>query len=154
MKKILLLAVATGFIFSSCSSNDDAENEQNLHPIVGTWKMTKTMVISGSNNATLLSDPVSVCEGKETYEFKSDNKIIINYYAGSGSNCTFDGTETGTYSYNDATKKLSMTFPNSSSSDSATLHSLNNSEMMLIEDIGDYNNDGIDDISVLVFNKQ
>jgi len=62
MKKILFLAVSAAFVLSSCSNNDDDDNSIN---IVGVWKPSKTLKISGSNGNTISTENASACNQKK-----------------------------------------------------------------------------------------
>jgi hypothetical protein len=153
MKKNFLLAFATLFLFSSCS-NDDNENNQNvIKPIAGIWKMSKTMIISGSNNAILQSGNITGCESLNTFEFGQNQNFNIKYYTKNNVECIADGFDTGTYQYSENSKMLTFTYSDSIV-ESFVVHSLNNAEMMTVDHIEDYNNDGVNDTSVIVFKKQ
>ncbi|MGO4708722.1 lipocalin family protein [Chryseobacterium sp. 2TAF14] len=153
MKKNFLLAFATLFLFSSCS-NDDNENNQNVvKPIAGIWKMSKTMIISGSNNAILQSGNITGCESLNTFEFGQNQNFHIKYYTKNNVECIADGFDTGTYQYSENSKMLTFTYSDSIV-ESFVVHSLNNAEMMTVDHIEDYNNDGVNDTSVIVFKKQ
>lgn len=153
MKNNILLAFATLLLFSSCG-NDDNENNQNLiKPIVGTWKMSKTMMISGSNNAILQSTPVRGCEALNTFEFGQNQSFSIKYYTKNNIECIADGFDIGTYQYSENSKMLTFTYSDSVV-ESAVVHSLSTTEMMTVDHIEDYNDDGVNDTSVIVFKKQ
>lgn len=153
MKKISLLAFATLLLLTSCG-NDDNENSQNeINPIVGNWKMSKTMIISGSNNAILQSSPVTGCEALNTFEFGQNQGFSIKYYTKNNTECIADGFDTGTYQYSENTKMLTFTYSDSMV-ESSVVHSLNNTEIMTVDHIEDYNGDGVNDTSVILFKKQ
>jgi len=153
MKNNILLAFATLFLFSSCG-NDDNENNQNIiKPIVGTWKMSKTMMISGSNNTILQSSPVTGCEALNTFEFGQNQSFSIKYYTKNNIECIADGFDIGTYQYSENSKMLTFTYSDSVV-ESAVVHSLSTTEMMTVDHIEDYNDDGVNDTSVIVFKKQ
>ncbi|MDY0932021.1 lipocalin family protein [Chryseobacterium sp. CFBP8996] len=153
MKKNFLLAFATIFLLTSCG-NDDNENNQNaIKPIVGNWKMSRTMMISGSNNAILRSSPVSGCEALNTFEFGQNQSFSIKYYTKNNMECIADGFDTGTYQYSENSKMLTFTYSDSMV-ESSVVHSLNSIEMMTVDHIEDYNDDGVNDTSVILFKKQ
>lgn len=153
MKKNFLLAFAIILLFSSCG-NDDNENNQNIiKPIVGTWKMSKTMIISGSNNAILQSTLITGCEAQNTFEFGENQNFSIKYYTKNNIECIADGLDTGTYQYSENSKMLTFTYSDSIV-ESAVVHSLNTTEMMTVDHVEDYNDDGVNDTSVILFKKQ
>ncbi|WP_265429687.1 lipocalin family protein [Chryseobacterium sp. YIM B08800] len=153
MKKSFLLAFVTIFLFSSCSNDDNENNQTAIKPIVGTWKMSKTMMISGSNNAILQSSSVTGCEALNTFEFGQNQGFSIKYYTKNNMECIADGFDTGTYQYSENSKMLTFTYSDSVV-ESAVVHSLSSTEMMTVDHIEDYNNDGVNDTSVLLFKKQ
>lgn len=153
MKKNFLLAFATLLLFFSCGSDDNENNQNAIKPIVGNWKMSKTMMISGSNNAILQSSPVTGCETLNTFEFGQDQGFSIKYYTKNNIECIADGSDTGTYQYSENSKMLTFTYSDSMVR-SVVVYSLNNTEIMTVDHIEDYNNDGVNDTSVILFKKQ
>ncbi|MFL9832884.1 lipocalin-like domain-containing protein [Chryseobacterium terrae] len=152
MKKNFLLALATLLLFSSCG-NDDNENTQNtIESFPGIWKMSKTMIISGSNNATLQSSNITGCEALNLFEFRQNQGFSIKYYTKNNNECITDGFDTGNYQYNENSKMLTFTYADSLVK-SVVIYSLNNTEMMTVDRIEDYNNDGVNDTAVIVFKK-
>ncbi|REC53731.1 hypothetical protein DRF62_12265 [Chryseobacterium piscium] len=153
MKKNFLLAFATLLLLSSCG-NDDNENNQNvIKPIVGSWKMSKTMMISGANNAILQSSPVSGCEALNTFEFGQNQSFSIKYYTKNNMECITDGFDTGTYQYSENSKMLTFTYSDSMVK-SVVVYSIDSAEIMTVDHIEDYNDDGVNDTSVILFKKQ
>lgn len=147
MKKILFSAVSAIVILSSCS-NDDKEIPPT---VIGTWKQTKTMYISGKDNSVLSSEPFDACESKSNFVFTTDNKLTYNKYYLSGNNCILENGEVITYSYDSNTKILILY--NTHTTETYTLNLLTDNEMQIIESTSDYNDDGIDDKFIIVLNK-
>lgn len=153
MKNRLLLISVLFLVLISCRKDDnvDIQNE-----IVGTWKMTKDIIISGKDNSIISTDPVldSDCESKNRYTFDSSNRYSYSDHKKTSSICKLFKTANGDYSYDNSTKKLTIKFDGSNESVTSNLHSLKTNEMQLIqEDYNDYNNDGINDKFITVFNK-
>lgn len=135
MKKILLLAVAAGFVFSSCKKDDD---DQNL--IIGTWKVNKFSYKYGNGSSeTEIPDE---CAAKSTIVFKEDGALISNDYYKTGGNCVSDN-DTGTYSYNESGKTLAMNLEDNTIN--FKVLNLTNSELALQGENDDYDGDGTDD---------
>ena len=153
MKKNFLLAFATMLLFSSCGNDDNDNNQNAIKPIVGNWKMSRTMMISGSNNAILQSNPVTSCEALNSFEFGQNQSFSIKYYTKNNIECIADGFDTGTYQYSENSKMLTFTYSDSVVK-SVVVYSLNSTEIMTVDHIEDYNNDGVNDTSVIVFRKQ
>ena len=153
MKKNFLLAFATIFLLTSCGNDDNENNQNGIKPIVGTWKMSKTMIISGSNNTILRSTHITGCEAQNTFEFGQNQNFSIKYYTKNNIECIADGFDIGTYQYSENSKMLTFTYSDSVV-ESAVVHSLSTTEMMTVDHIEDYNDDGVNDTSVIVFKKQ
>lgn len=153
MKQKFLLVFATILLFSSCGNDDNENNQNGIKPIVGTWKMSKTMIISGSNNTILRSTHITGCEAQNTFEFGQNQNFSIKYYTKNNIECIPNGFDAGTYQYSENSKMLTFTYSDSIV-ESAVVHSLNTTEMMTVDHIEDYDNDGVNDTSVILFKKQ
>jgi len=141
MKKLLFLAVSAGFIFTSCSNDDDTDSNS----IVGTWRPVSEKAISGKNGSTLYNDAHSSCYKKSTINFKSDNMVSSTIYdENSGGNCENYGTETYPYSYDAAKMQLTV------DGDVSEVVLLNQKELHFVSDYDDVNGDGVDDKIILV----
>ncbi|WP_435525190.1 lipocalin family protein [Chryseobacterium indoltheticum] len=102
------MAFVAIFLFSSCSNDDNENNQTVIKPIVGTWKMSRTMIISGSNNAILQSSPVTGCEALNIFEFGQNQSFSIKYYTKNNMECIADGFDTGTYQYSEKFKNANF----------------------------------------------
>lgn len=144
MKKLLLGVLALGFLATSCKKDDDNNSPSAM--LVGTWKVSKTVVISGKDGSILSSDIVTGCSAQDNTEFRSDKTFINMSYDNSGANgaCALDYTETGSYSYNESTKDLSMTWAGNTSADVYKVENLTNNQMQVYF-MDDDNNDGFPD---------
>ena len=77
---------------------------------------------------------------------------IFNYYDDSTGSCKLTDTLNGTYSYNSSTKILSII--DNGTTENNEIFKITNSEMQIITDTDDYNNDGVLDMEIAVFAKQ
>ena len=145
MKKYGLVIGLLSFIIISCNS-DDQENA----PILGSWKASKVKIISGYNGIILLENQ-SECITGTTYTFRANGSF--EYRQSCSSSYTY---ESGTFKYNNDSKVIDLYINDEGDTQqsSDTLHSLTEAEMQIINGKSDYDNDGVLDISVIVFIKQ
>lgn len=138
MRKFLLLALASGFIFTSCSNDDDNDQEVS---ILGTWKHTQLRVFSGKDGSVLSNNIQTDCDKKTTSEFTSNGIIKSNFYEFYNNSCNHYYDELD-YSFNKNTMKLI------SDGQEFTIKSLTQNEMVMDdpEYDDDYNNDGFPDV--------
>ncbi len=144
MKKLIILASASLFVFSSCKKDDDEENIS----IVGDWKLTKTEIKYG--NGASESETPNNCEAQTTFTFGNDNKVTSKVYFNDGTACLSD-TYTGTYDYDDNSNTLTLT--ENGYTDTYSVTSLTSSEFVLLSDSDDYDDDGKVDREYLHFRK-
>ena len=155
MKKLLLIALASFFVIS-CRKDD--ESEETKPSFVGTWKWTKSVILSGKDNSVISSDPVlsSECESKNSYVYTSEGKFTFNHFTFANNTCENNTTLAGDYSYDENNKLLTLKqlINLTQINRSYYLNSFTNNEMQVIsEDNKDYNNDGINDKSITVLTK-
>lgn len=134
MKKLLLIAICSLFVTSSCRKEDD-ESEANL--IVGTWKLNKQVTQYG--NGTSQTDTPSQCEAQSNFVFAADKNLLSNEYYNSGTSCLLDD-ESGTYSYDQATQLLTLVLDGENTS--LKVETLNSSELIVSVEEGDIDGDG------------
>ncbi|UHO36805.1 lipocalin family protein [Chryseobacterium capnotolerans] len=147
MKKLLFWAISALLILYSCSKDDDQQPT-----IIGTWKTTKKIIISGKDGSIILSELYDACEGQSNLVFTKDQKVTNNEYKLIGGNCSLLSSRTIMYTYDDASKKLTFTY-DSSPPQSFTLNLLTHNEFQVIRSLFDYDNDGIDDKNILVLTR-
>lgn len=112
MKKYLLLFAFSALALSSCE-DDDIQNFE-LDMLKGEWKTTKSEVISGKDNKTVIStDTPTGCSAKSTTEFRIDYYAAYTAMTGVGTTCTSSKTE-GTYTYDAEEKVLTISLKNDS----------------------------------------
>lgn len=143
MKKILLTAIAAGFAFTSCKSDDD-----DTPLIVGTWKINKT-VINYADGTAETENP-DACEAKTEVIFREDHSVTSNEFFNNGSSCLSD-SNSGNYSYNQSAHKLTITLSGDTSD--FNVLSLNSSELVIRGQDDDYDGDGLDDQYILHLKK-
>lgn len=145
MKKLLLTTCLSAFLLISCNSDDQADS-----PILGTWKAAKNITISGSNGVMLLQSPITGCDAGATYDFRANGDFEYR------SSCT-NSWETGTFKYSEGSMVITF-YINVDGSDNQigteNLHSLTSNEMQTITGKADYDNDGVQDISVISYVRQ
>ncbi len=134
MKKLLLIAVCSLFVATSCRK-DDEENEANL--IVGTWKLNKQVTQYG--NGTSDTDTPNPCEAQSNFVFAADKNLLSNEYYNSGTSCLLDDSS-GTYSYDPATKLLTLVLDGDNTS--VKVETLNSNELIISVEEGDIDGDG------------
>lgn len=140
MRKILLLALASGFIFTSCKKDDD--NDQSL--IVGTWKIDKYFYkYADGTSETELPD---ACDTKTRITFKEDGSIINDEFSTDVNNSCVSYYETGNYSYNESSKTLKINLDNEITDFKVV--TLSNSELAIQTENDDYDGDGVNDIYI------
>lgn len=162
MKKTMIFLFATIFIFSACqkNANSNKKNDGNeiTGNIIGDWRITKKLVLSGKNNAELDSKPVKApenCGAKDTYTFKAGDKFIYDmYYGNEDGKCVPFTKDEGEYKFSRKDKTLSTKLKFGPRI-KYKIYKLTNTEMYLTDPLeeGDHNKDGVEDIYVLVFTK-
>jgi hypothetical protein len=146
MKK-LICTLATISIFNSCS-NDDDDNQPEEFSIVGVWKPSREIVISGKNGTTLPSTAFSPCYQSSTFNFKSNNTLVSNIFENNISgNCASTGIETVPYSYNHSASTLKI------DNEDVEIVSRTFNELQIVSNYEDEDGDGIDDKIIYVFIK-
>lgn len=111
MKKQLLLFAFSALALTSCEDDDIQAYEMDM--MKGDWKISKIEVISGKDNKTVIEDTVPTgCGAKNTYHFRTDFYTKYTAYIGVGADCQINATSEGTYSYNEETKDLVISYDN------------------------------------------
>ncbi|MDX5419295.1 MAG: lipocalin family protein [Hymenobacteraceae bacterium] len=105
-------------VMSSCGGDDKVGNENMISGGSSkTWKADKELTASGDK------DKLTKDEKQETMQFYSDGRFAMS---GGGS------LETGTWSYDQAGKRLSLTFEGQDVSENFTVEKLTDKEMHLV----------------------
>lgn len=144
MKKYLLLFAFSALALSSCE-DDDVQNYE-IDMLKGEWKITKTEIISGQDNTTVIStDTPTGCSAKSTTEFRTDYYTAYTAVTGVGASCTSSKTE-GTYTYDSEAKVIRVKY-NNDSERPYKIVILSSSELRIMQmfDNIDYNGDQIID---------
>ncbi|MFC7345545.1 lipocalin family protein [Chryseobacterium zhengzhouense] len=143
MKKLLAIAFTAGLLFTSCSNDDDEQN--NEFSIVGIWQPSREIVVSGSNGVTLSNTSYSGCYSTSTFDFKSNNTLVSNIFElNTSNNCVSTGIETVPYTYDHAAKKLVIDGEN------IEIVSRTVNEIQIVSEYDDRDSDGIDDKIIFV----
>lgn len=134
MKKLLLIAICSLFVTTSCRKDDD---EKKVDLIVGTWKLNKQVTQYG--NGTSETENPNSCEAQSNFVFASDKNLLSNEYYSSGTSCVLDDTS-GTYSYDETTKLLTLILDGDNNS--VKVETLNSNELIISVEEGDLDGDG------------
>lgn len=140
----------------SCRKDDDNYNSKS--PFEGTWTLSKNQILDGKDDQILFSNNQLECSYKRTCVFVGETIAITHFKSEySGLPCVINNIENGKFSYDDASKKITFKFDNQFGqySESHYIKLLSNNEMQLIDSNYqyDYNNDGIADKYIMIFNK-
>lgn len=144
MKKFFLLAIiSSGFVFNSCSNDDDDQTEE--FSIVGIWHPSREIVVSGNNGVTLSNTSYSGCYSTSTFDFKSNNTLVSNIFElNTSDNCVSTGIDTVPYTYDHNAKKLVI------EGEDIEIVSRTVNELQIVSEYDDRNGDGIDDKVIFV----
>lgn len=146
MKKQLLLFAFSALALTSCE--DDDMQAYELDTLKGDWKTSKTEIVSGKDNKTvLLTTPVSGCSTKDITSFSIDYSTSYTYYGGTGADCKINGKSEGKYTYDTETKLLNIKY-NNDNNRPYKVEILSSSELKVLElfNAYDYNGDGVNDL--------
>lgn len=143
MKKLLIFVFAAGFIFNSCSNNDDEQTDE--FSLVGIWHPSREIVVSGSSGVTLSNTLYTGCFLTSTFDFRSNNTLVSNIFElDSGNNCISAGIETVPYTYNHDAKQLVIDGENTE------IVSRTVNELQIVNNYEDRDDDGVDDKIIFV----
>lgn len=108
MKKILLFSALTLGLFTQCDKNDDNSIDHSQGLLIGKWEVKDTNITTTLNGIPFEDEDISEDDVIGTiFEFKTGNIINIKSYD------SFDEEwyeEEGTYVYNTATNKITITY--------------------------------------------
>ncbi|WPO81479.1 lipocalin family protein [Chryseobacterium sp. JJR-5R] len=140
MKKQLLLFAFSALALTSCEDDDIKGYEMDM--MKGEWKTSKTELISGKDDKTVIDTVVPVgCSAKNITEYRTDYYAAYSAYAGVGTDCQLSAKSEGTYEYNADTKELVIKYDNDSSRKYQVVV-LTSSEMKLKQMFGNVDEDG------------
>ena len=140
MKKLIFLLGITITLLQSCSSGDSTNNNAptDQSNLLYKWNLNKWLL--NDVNQTL-----STCDKQKYIQFNSDGTFERKDFYLSGSSCLLEGFDSGTYSYNVATSKITLNFTDPV--EGAQVEKLNNVIITstTLKYSWDENGDGIDD---------
>ncbi|WP_027386533.1 lipocalin-like domain-containing protein [Chryseobacterium gregarium] len=140
MKKQLLLFAFSALALTSCEDDDIQGYELDM--MKGEWKTTKTEVVSGKDDKTVIGTSVPTgCSAKNITEYRTDYYAAYSAYSGTGTDCQLSAKTEGTYDYNAETKELTIKYNNDSSRKYKVVI-LTSSEMRLKQMFGNIDEDG------------
>ncbi|MCG2793672.1 MAG: lipocalin family protein [Weeksellaceae bacterium] len=155
MRKLILIAFASlSMIY--CRKDDDEKEESMM--IVGTWKTTDYIAISGKDGSIIYSNtiPATDCIRKSNYTYRSNGKYLAENFSdpqtGQCGNIGF--LQEMDYIYNEAAKTISHKI-DGVTQESINVYSLSKTEMqILVDDKMDQNSDGIPDKILKIYTMQ
>ncbi|WP_312075920.1 lipocalin family protein [Chryseobacterium sp.] len=147
MKKIILLALASGFVFNSCTT-DDEDDFNNEFSLVGVWQPSRKIVMSGDDGVTIYNTNFDACYATSTFDFRANNTVVTNIFETNISGtCASTGVETSPYSYDHDNKKLVIDGEN------IEVISRTSNELQFVSHYDDVDGDGTDDKIIYVLFK-
>ncbi len=153
MKKIFFIGALSLLSLSSCNNEEDPiitlTSEQML---VGTWSISKFVTTSGADNSEMSSVEADDCTKTSTYEFMGDKNLHFEIYSDGGSNCTLL-SEVGGYYHYDVPNKILSCYKDDNTEDYLQIISLNAKEMVILQEVKDYDGDGMKDRTFAYFVK-
>ena len=161
MKKAILFIVGMlGLV--SCYRNGGEENENPANTleyfkseVVGTWKPAGYVIYDGRDKNTILKyGPLLGCQANNGYHFANDDTYNEHQYeTGTDGRCSDKGEFLGTYQYDAAAKKISMT-RNDGTKSELNLISVTYGEIrVLTNQTVDHNGDGVNDVYVIIYKR-
>ncbi|WP_449387778.1 lipocalin family protein [Chryseobacterium lineare] len=140
-KQLLLFAFAfSALSLSSCQDDDTQAYEMDM--MKGEWKTSKTEVISGKDDKTVIETDVPTgCSAKNITEYRTDYYTAYSAYTGTGADCQLSYKSEGTYEYDTDTKDLTVKYTNDSPRKYKVIV-LTSSEMKLKQMFGNIDQDG------------
>ncbi|PIE50877.1 MAG: hypothetical protein CSA38_00915 [Flavobacteriales bacterium] len=154
MKKILFLGLALATL-TACRKDDDKKDEpkEEQSLLIGTWKREKIAIVSGGSNTDLYAEVADECTGKSTLDFRVDNNVESHSYAWNQDNteCQDLGKDTTPYSYNEETKKMTIT--GDEGDQVVDVKTLTSTKLVLEFQMEDLDSDGVADYAQIEFKK-
>lgn len=102
LKKSILTLLSFLIIFSCSSSNDEITTETQPD-LVNKWSLTVWKL----NN---VSQTITSCDKQGYIQFNSNGTFERKDYNFSSGNCTLEGNDNGTYTYNSSNHKVTLNF--------------------------------------------
>ncbi len=134
--------------FISCRSDDNDVTVKETNPLIGIWKMDRTVTISGADNLTPINEYIpDPCKQKSTFEFQQNGKYNLNDYNAVGQECIHTH-QIKNYTYLKSEDKLII-----DNSESKIMELTSNTLVLYVADDYDSNNDGINDYLKYIFKK-
>jgi len=125
-KIIILIAVIA---FFSCSKDEETK------PIVGTWQKNKVEKKINSGNWSVVSLP---CQQDDTEEYSANGTWVL--YDGANQCSPGSGITNGTWRLSASDTKVVYTYSGIPGEYESTVESITDSQMILIQSVGDINN--------------
>ena len=156
MKKVILSIVGM-LTISACYRDGGPEYnaEYFKSEVVGTWKESGYVIYDGGDRTTVLDHGQLVgCQTNNGYHFANDDTYNEHQYeTDRDGNCSDKGEFLGTYQYDTAAKKISMTRNNGAKSE-LNLISVTYGEIRVLTTKNiDHNRDGKPDLYVAVYKR-
>lgn len=157
MKRTFLLCIIVSLFISSCRKDDDDNYNGTINPelFVASWSPTSAKIISGADGSTIGPLEIPICRNLFVYVFEFNGNFTLKKYGkNSEDECVRqeDWDDHGTYIFDSETNVLTA------EDDEGILlkdevYKLTSSEMQLRMEVGDQNNDGVNDFYLTILNK-
>ncbi len=145
------LFVASLLLFTACHKDDDDTTTPNKELVVGDWKFAGFLVLNKPENSASPITAPEGCGALQTWSFNADGSHHFIHYEKSGNDCVESTRRTGTYTFNENTKDLAITYPNET--ETFSVYKVTETEMWWNLGTIDYNGNTTDYLHILVFKK-
>ena len=156
MKKVMLSIVGM-LTISACYRDGGPEYnaEYFKSEVVGTWKESGYVIYDGRDKNTILDHGDLVgCQTNNGYHFANDDTYNEHQYeTGTDGRCSDKGEFLGTYQYDAAAKKISMTRNDGTKSELNLIRVIYGEIRVRSTKNIDHNGDGVPDLYVAVYKR-
>jgi len=115
MKKynsFLLCCISMLFVLA-CGKKDDNTVQLDKAMLIGSWKFSQSLIFHKPGDTIAWADPpLEGCAALQTWAFETDGKHRFVSYKQSGSDCVVRTSRIGSYTFDENTKELAITYPN------------------------------------------
>ena len=156
MKKVILSIVGM-LTISACYRDGGPEYnaEYFKSEVVGTWKPAGYVIYDGRDRTTVLEyGKLEGCQTNNGYHFANDDTYNEHQYeTGNDGRCSDKGEFLGTYQYDAAAKKISMTRNNGNKSELKLISVTYGEIRVLTSKIIRHNSGNVPDLYVIIYKR-